>query len=88
MRKKPLEYRIRQVSVIIMFITGILTVLSGILLFGMPEGPGSGESVALGISKDGWILIHEWAGFIASGMLVIHLYLNRRPLIRYFKEFF
>ncbi len=86
MKRRTMEYRIRQISAIIMLIAGILIIISGIVLFGIPEGPGSGEAAAIGISKNTWIALYQWTGFIASGILVIHLYLNRRPVIRYFKE--
>lgn len=83
MTKKPFEYRVRQIATIVMFMAAVIVVFTGIVLYTLPEGTKRTE-----LGKDLLLNIHTYAGFIASGMLVIHVYLNRRPLTRYFKEIF
>ncbi len=87
-KKKNWELTIRKITAIILFVSAIFVIVSGILLYSAPSGRGSGEAIALGLTKDTWIDLHVWSGFIASGCLVVHLYMNRRPLIRYMKDVF
>ena len=83
MTKRPFEYRVRQIVTIVMFIAAIVVIFTGIILYTLPEGTKSTE-LGKGLLLD----IHTYAGFIAAGMFPIHVYLNRRPLTRYFKEIF
>jgi hypothetical protein len=83
MKRRPIEYRLRQITIIIMLVTAILVVVTGIILYMLPEGTNNSE-LGKGLMQD----MHIYAGFISAGMLVIHLYLNRRPLKRYFVELF
>ena len=83
MVKRPFEYRVRQIATIVMFIAAVIVIFTGVVLYMLPEGTKSTE-LGKGLLLD----IHTYAGFIASGIFVIHVYLNRRPLTRYFKEIF
>ncbi|NPA75322.1 MAG: DUF4405 domain-containing protein [Euryarchaeota archaeon] len=84
MTKRPLEYRVRQITIIIMFIGAVIAIITGIIMYmrGV-DARGGADPFRLSIAT-----IHAWAGFIAAGMLIIHLYLNRRPLVRYIKGLF
>ncbi len=78
----------RTISVIIITVFGLLTLITGILLATAPHGPGSGEAVALGLTKAEWNELHEIFGFIAAGGVVLHVYSNYRALIFHFKRAF
>ncbi len=80
MKKKPLEYRIRQATVIIMFFSAIVTIVTGMIMY--MRGVRASEEL-FNVPT-----LHAWTGFITAGMLIIHLYLNRRPLMRYIKGLF
>ena len=79
---------IRTISVVIITIFGLLTLMTGILLATAPHGPGSGEAVALGLTKAEWNKLHEVFGFIAAGGVVLHVYSNYRALIFHFRRAF
>jgi len=83
MVKRTFEYKVRQIVTIIMFLTAILIVFTGIILYILPEGTKNTE-----LGKGLLLGIHTYTGFIASGMFLIHAYLNRSPLTRYFKGIF
>jgi hypothetical protein len=53
---------------ITIFIAFITTTITGLLLWlVLPEGPGSRSAILLGLTKESWISIHNWAGI---GMLM------------------
>jgi len=71
----------RRATVIILVSLGFFTLVSGMLLETAPEGPGSGEAIALGITKDTWTTIHVYASFIAAGAAIVHAYTNYRGIL-------
>ena len=76
----------RTLSVVIISIFGLLTLITGIILATAPHGPGSGEAVALGLTKADWNKLHEIFGFIAAGGVVLHVYSNYRALLFHFRR--
>jgi|GEM_PF-650323 len=76
---------------IAIFIAFITTSMTGLLLWlGIPEGAGSRSAILLGLTKESWISIHNWAGI---GMLmgaIIHILFHWKWIIcigkRYFKK--
>lgn len=71
----------RRATVIIFVTLGLLVLVSGMLLETAPSGPGSGEATALGLTKETWVDIHVYAGFIAAGAAVVHAYTNYRGIL-------
>ncbi len=74
----------RKASVILLVSLGIVVAVSSILLETAPEGPGSGEWTALGISKHLWTDIHVYAGFALGGVAIVHAYTNYRAILYHF----
>ncbi len=71
----------RRATIVIFVALGILVLISGILLETAPSGPRSGEAVALGLTKETWIDIHVYAGFITAGAAIVHAYTNYRGIL-------
>ncbi len=71
----------RKISVIILVSLGAIVLLSGMLLGTAPSGPGSGESIALGLTKDQWVDIHVYSSFALAGGAIIHAYTNYRGIL-------
>ena len=74
----------RKISVIILASLGLIVLISGFLLETMPHGPGSGEAIAIGLTKDTWTDIHVYASFALAGAAVVHVYTNYRGLLYHF----
>ena len=61
----------------LMFISIAITALTGIVLFIiLPSGRRSGWETFLGITKETWVDIHTWVGFIFIAVAIIHLILH------------
>lgn len=76
---------IRRLVIIVLLTTGLGTFITGILLYMAPSGPAYLNIGGLIADKRAIGDLHTWFGFIASGTLVLHLYLNNRALLRYLK---
>jgi len=81
-----LGFRVRQVVSISFLVLWVIVVISGLPLFLGPKGVGSGEVLIWGLSKNDWRFIHTYCGFAAVAVSVIHIALNWRCLINYFKR--
>ncbi len=78
--------RIRQITVLILLITGAIVLITGIFLELFPEGPGSGRITLLGLSKHSISNLHTYAGFAMAGTLIVHLAANIHALSYYLKR--
>ncbi|RLG47673.1 MAG: hypothetical protein DRO00_01690 [Thermoproteota archaeon] len=67
---------------------GVLVAISGVILYFAPSGKGSGGVIMVDLTKRRWISIHDYSGFIMIGLVPIHVFLNRRPLLAYLKKLF
>lgn len=81
MARRNIVLEARRVTVIIFVTLGLLVLISGMLLETAPSGPGSGEATALGLTKETWIDIHVYSGFIAAGAAIVHAYTNYRGIL-------
>jgi len=75
--------RLRQIIVILLLITGLITVISGIALFLAPSGPGSNERIILGLRKYKWTNLHTYISFVTTGLAIMHISINWRALKYY-----
>ena len=78
--------RVRQITVIILLVAGFVTLLTGILLYLFPGGPGSGELTLFGVSKRAAENVHTYAGFITAGAVIVHLTANWNALKYHIKN--
>jgi mannose/fructose/N-acetylgalactosamine-specific phosphotransferase system component IIC len=76
-----------RVLVVSLLITGgLLTALTGFVLYFAPSGPQSGQTLLLGFTKDFWKNLHIYTAFSLIGIVAAHITLNRRTLIYYLKQ--
>ena len=71
----------RRATVVVFVALGLLVLVSGMMLETAPSGPGSGEAVALGLSKETWEAIHVYTGFAVAGAAMVHAYTNYRGIL-------
>lgn len=65
---------------LIMLITLIPNLISGIVLYAiLPEGVRfGGRALFMGLSRNGWMDLHNHAGFLLVALIVLHLLLHWR----------
>jgi|Deesub1362A_J573_1020465.scaffolds.fasta_scaffold00634_2 cytochrome b subunit of formate dehydrogenase len=64
-----------------MIVTGILTLITGFVLWLAPKGSHSREAVIYGLQKSTWLDIHPWIAISAILLVGIHL-IDRRVCLR------
>lgn len=78
---------VRMIIALIILISGILTFITGVLLYTAPAGRG-GQIELLGLAKNDWRTLHSYFAFTLAGFSITHIYLNFNAIARYFKELF
>ncbi len=74
---------IRAVVSLAMLVLAIFMLVSGLVLFFTPSGYGRHGGAGLPFEKHTLKLVHAYVGFVLTGLAVVHVYLNRRPLLSY-----
>ena len=59
----------------------LLTGLSGIILLLVPGGRGLSQYVLLGITRAGWVELHDWAGISTMIGVFLHFVLHWKWLV-------
>ncbi|MBO8181831.1 MAG: DUF4405 domain-containing protein [Archaeoglobus sp.] len=57
----------------IMVASGLVTLISGLILWFAPRGAHSREAILYGLQKSTWLDIHPYFALLAVGMVAIHL---------------
>lgn len=70
------------VSLIILF---VFMASTGVILFLAPHGPGSGQWELFGVGKHDYHNIHLVLGVSTFALVLLHAFLNFKPLAGYFK---
>jgi len=78
--------RLRILITLSLLFLGALVAVSGVILYFAPAGKAGGVPIVP--KKRQLISVHSYSGFIVIGLAIIHLILNRRPLIAYLKRIF
>jgi len=74
---------------IAIFIAFITTTITGLLLWlVLPEGPGSRSAILLGLTKESWISVHNWAGISMLFGAIIHILFHWKWIICIGKRYF
>jgi hypothetical protein len=77
--------------VILLALSGIVETISGFILwFALPSGGGRRglELTFWGLSRHTWVQIHDWFAIALMAIVVIHLALHWKWVIRMFKQIF
>ncbi len=69
----------------LMVFLGIITLMTGLILYVWPRGPQSGKIEFLGLRKDDWRDFHMQTSIFLAFVLVIHLLENRNCVKTYIK---
>ncbi|MEM4155840.1 MAG: DUF4405 domain-containing protein [Archaeoglobaceae archaeon] len=64
---------------------GILSLITGLILYFWPHGPRSGQLIIFGMTKLGWSELHTYASILALIVIVVHLIVNRTSIRLYFR---
>jgi len=64
---------------------GLLTLVTGFILYLWPHGPRSGQLILLGLNKSGWGTSHTYITLIAIALIAVHLIENRKCVDVYVK---
>jgi hypothetical protein len=64
---------------------GLLTLVTGFILYVWPHGPRSGQLIFLGLNRSGWGTWHTYITVIAIALIVVHLLENRKCVDIYVK---
>jgi len=89
-----IKIRFKLVVDILLFLTGLVSIVTGITLLILPSGPGTraglaGTSSILDItSRSGLRLWHDWSSIIIIALILLHLALNWRILVCYMRNAF
>ena len=78
----------RAFTSVLLFWTGLVMAVSGIVLFIAPSGRVARAAVwtLWGLDKDGWGAVHTILSFLFTIFAVIHVALNWKPLVSYLKD--
>ena len=61
-----------------MLLLGVLTLVTGFILYLWPSGPRSGQLFFLGLNKGGWGEWHTYITLVAIALIALHLLENRK----------
>lgn len=64
---------------------GILSLVTGLILYFWPHGPRAGQLIIFGMTKLEWGEVHTYASILALIVILIHLVVNRTSIRLYFR---
>ena len=70
----------------IVVISGIITTITGFVLYFWPKGPRAGKLLILGCTKGFWKDLHTWVTIFTFIVILLHLIENRKAIKLYIKE--
>ncbi|MEM0215190.1 MAG: DUF4405 domain-containing protein [Archaeoglobaceae archaeon] len=77
--------RVRILIFAIALALGILSLITGLILYFWPHGPRSGQLIIFGMTKLGWSELHTYASILALIVILVHLIVNRTSIRLYFR---
>ncbi len=69
-----------------MIATGLVTIVTGFILYFWPHGPRSGQLIILGFQKQFWQDIHTYFALFTAILIVLHIIENRACVRMYVRE--
>jgi hypothetical protein len=79
----PLRLRI-MIFVLALFL-GILSLLTGLILYLWAHGPRAGQLMIFGLTKSGWGELHALFSLLSLFIIVVHLLVNRNSIRFYWR---
>ena len=88
-----IKIRTKIIIDIMLFVSGLISMVTGLVLLMLPSGPGTKaglSSVSSSIfdlsTRGGLRLLHDWSSLILIALILFHLMLNWRIAFRYMKS--
>ncbi|MBW8190928.1 DUF4405 domain-containing protein [Neiella marina] len=75
--------RLRPYTAVILAFSFTVLMVTGLILFVAPHGPGSSQWAWIGLTKHQYKDIHLYLGFISIALVLFHVVLNKKPLTKY-----
>lgn len=69
-----------------MIATGIVTAITGFILYFWPHGPRSGQLIIFGFQKQFWQDIHTYLALTAAILIILHVIENKACVRMYIRE--
>jgi len=69
-----------------MIVSGIITIITGFILYFWPHGPRAGQLVIFGFQKQFWKDIHIYLALTAAALIILHVIENRACVRMYVRE--
>jgi len=92
--KLKIKIKLKILVDILLFLSGMMSAITGVVLFFMPSGPGTraGQTAGPGIfdltTRSSLRLLHDWSSILLIAMVVFHLLLNFSTIVCYLKLLF
>ena len=90
-----IKIRLKVVVDILLFLSGLISMATGLTLLILPSGPGSraglvsASSALLDLTTRGGLrLLHDWSSILIIALIFFHLVLNWRMIICYARNAF
>ncbi|WP_456328813.1 DUF4405 domain-containing protein [Archaeoglobus sp.] len=69
-----------------MITSGIITTITGFILYFWPSGPRAGQLVIFGFQKQVWEDIHTYLALVAAVLIILHVIENKACVKMYIRE--
>ncbi|WP_290598216.1 MULTISPECIES: DUF4405 domain-containing protein [unclassified Archaeoglobus] len=69
-----------------MVATGIVTAITGLVLYFWPHGPKAGQLIIFGFQKQFWQDIHTYLALTAAILIILHVIENKACVRMYIRE--
>jgi hypothetical protein len=73
---------------LLLVISGLISIVSGVIMFFAPSGPGSSLFTFLGVTKHSWGEWHKWSGMTMAVLVILHFILHWKWFIAMTKNLF
>jgi hypothetical protein len=90
-----IKIRLKLIVDILLFLAGLVCIITGITLLILPSGPGTKAGLAQASSstldittRSGLRLWHDWSSIIIIALILFHLMLNWRTIVCYVRNAF
>jgi len=77
--------RLRIMIFVLALILGILSLLTGLILYLWPHGPRAGQLMIFGMTKSSWGELHALFSLLSLFIIVVHLVVNRKSIMFYWR---
>ena len=89
-----IKIRLKMVIDILLFLSGLISIGTGLALLILPSGPGTQAGIKASSSvfdlftRSGLKLFHDWSSLLLIALILFHLILNWRMITCYFRTAF